>query len=104
MIVSNSGIANTIVVRRSGFACWLEVDGVMIGLHPDAGLSVDVDPNDKPYIYLRLYAERIYVDNCETVAPDDLGEANYGSAQGEASQQAQGFTVRVSEDPEVSDP
>ena len=104
VIVSNSGVAQSIVVRRSGFASWLEIDGVMIGLHPDAGLTVDVDPNDTPYIYLRLYANRIQADNCETVAPYDTGTADHGQAEGEAARQTSGVSIRLSESKEVPDP
>lgn len=102
-IVANSGVAQTIVVRRSAFASWLEIDGVMIGLSPDANCSVDIDPQDTPYVSLRIYANRIWVDNCESVAPDDQGGVGYGETESQATQQTAGHRLRVPEATEVSD-
>jgi hypothetical protein len=102
LIVSNSGVAANIVVRRQGFATWLEIDGVMIGLHPHSAVTVDVDPDDTPYIYLRLYANRIYVDNCATAPPDGQG-VDHVEAEGEEAPQAPGLSVRLPEDAEVPD-
>ncbi len=103
-IVSPAGVAQCIVVRRSGFALWLEIDGVMIGLHPHASIDVDVDPSDTPYINLKLYANRIYVDNSEYVAPDDRGEVGYGEADSQTTEEATEDSVRVPVEKGLPDP
>lgn len=101
-IVAPSGIAKTIIVRRSGFATWLDIDGVFIGLHPEAMVDLDVDPSEQPSIRLRLFAERVYVDNSAHVAADDGGYGD-GEADREETKEATEQRVRVPEREEVSD-
>lgn len=101
-IISPSGVAKTIVVRRSGFASWLDIDGVFIGLNPHSNVSVDIDPDELPCVTLRLYADRVYVDNSLHTAGDDRGYGD-GQTEGEAQTEATGECVRLSEGEEVSD-
>lgn len=89
-------------MRRSGFATWLEIDGVFIGLNPHSNVTIDVDNDEQPSVMLRLYADRVYVDNNLHVAVDDGGHDD-GQAEGEETQEATEKRVRLSERQEVSD-
>jgi hypothetical protein len=93
-------LAQCIVVRRSGPSTWLEIDGAVIHLHPRANASVDVDGEEIPSVSLRLFADRVVVDNSCYIAYDDRGGRD-GEADREASQESPEDSVRLSEDQEV---
>lgn len=96
-------LAQCIVVRRSGPTIWLEIDGVVIHLHPRANVSVDVEGEEIPVVGLRLFAHRVVVDNSLHIAYDDRGDRD-GEADIEETKEAAEEGIRLSGDEAVSHP